>query len=134
MKHMILLCSADTMNIHIFFEDSSNEDIDYKEYLKTSDISIVRPMGFLDLNRNNERLVMLVDENGYQKNLKVNTLASLLYDLKGLHKILGDVLIVKEVEINYEYELRTLEKSEVMKVISILHKLDDGEMKNENIF
>lgn len=132
MKHMILLCSADTMNIHIFFEDSSNEDIDYKEYLKTSDISIVRPMGFLDLNRNNERLVMLVDENGYQKNLKVNTLASLLYDLKGLHKILGDVLIVKEVEINYEYELRTLEKSEVMKVISILHKLDDGEMKNEN--
>ena len=132
MKHMILLCAVDTMNIHIFFEDSSNEDIDYKEYLKTSDISIVRPMGFLDLNRNNERLVMLVDEDGYQKNLKVNTLASLLYDLKGLHKILGDVLIVKEVEINYEYELRTLEKSEVMKVISILHKLEDEEMKNEN--
>ena len=99
---------------------SNEKKIIFKDLLKTSDISIVRSVGFKNVKWQDGRPVMLVDENGHAKDLAINYLATYFYNPDMSTKILGTVVFMKE-KFAEGGDLKPLQSDETAEVLDVLN-------------
>lgn len=90
-------------------------------------IEIVRPKGL------NNSFCMIVDEEGLIKQKPINEIGSVLYETqKHGQPIVGDVVIVKEIDTDEGRELNGLSESEINEVLTIINRIYTRVILNAN--